>query len=112
MSEFAVFNPNNKHETELPVIYGFNNGGSTGWLSAVAIAEDGTCLGGHVCSHEGYMPFDLGMYEGTRPDRHEKSYQPHYPEGYRMEYVPSSEIKGHVALNKAFEANRAKSDAI
>lgn len=105
MSEFMVYNPNNKPELELPVIYGFNNGGSSGFLSAVAIAEDGVCLGGHCCSHEYFMPGDLGMYEGTRLDRHEKEYRPHYPEGYRMEFVTSDQIEGHEGLNKAFKAN-------
>jgi hypothetical protein len=101
----AVFNPHNKPLEELPVIYGFNNGGSRGWYSAVAIAEDGTTLGGHCCSDEGYMEGDLGIIEGSRPDRHTTSYQPHYPDGYRMEFVPSEDIKEHEALNQAFALN-------
>jgi hypothetical protein len=108
-NECAVFNPHNKPITELPVIYGFNNGGSVGWMSwmsATAIAEDGTVLGGHICSAEYFMPYDLGIYEGARPDRHENDYQKHYPDGYRMEFVPSEEIEGHVALHAAFELNK------
>jgi hypothetical protein len=110
----AIFNPLDKPLEELPVIYGFNNGGSKGWYSAVAIAEDGACLGGHVCSDEGYMEHDLGIIEGSRLDRHQKTYQKHYPEGYRMEFVPNGEIKAHVALNLAFKrSNEAqpKTDA-
>lgn len=101
----AVFNPHAKSLDALPVIYGFNNGGSPGWMSAVALAEDGTVLGGHCCSHEGYMEGDLGIIEGTRTDRHTNDYQKHYPEGYRMEFVPSEEIDKHEALNKAFSLN-------
>ena len=103
---YAVFNPQNKPAEELPVIYGFNNGGSRGWYSAVAIAEDGRVLGGHVCSDDYFIPYDLGVFEGARPDRHENEYQKHYPDGYRMDYVPREEIKGHPALNKAFELNK------
>src|SRR5690348_4286544 len=103
-----VFNPHNKPLNELPVIYGFNNGGSPGWFQAVAMAEDGTCLGGHTCSAEGYMPHDLGILAGTRPDRHEESYRPHYPDGYRMEFVGYADLKGHAALNAALAANREK----
>ena len=95
---FAVYNPHNKPVNELPVIYGFNNGGGNSMLHAVAIAEDGKCLGGHCCSAEGYMPSDLGMLEGSRPDRHEKDFRPHYPDGYRCEFVPSSEMKSHTTL--------------
>jgi hypothetical protein len=104
----AIFNPHSKPVSELPVIYGFNNGGSSGFLQAVAVAEDGTCLGGHCCSAEGYMPHDLGILAGTRPDRHEKSYRPHYPNGYRMEFVGYDDIKGHPGLNAALAANSAK----
>ncbi len=102
---WAVYNPEGKDESTLPVIYGFNNGGSMGFMSAVAIAEDGTGLGGHCCSHEGYMPGDLGILEGYRPDRHENDYKPHYPGGYRMEFVSSEDIPGHAKLNAAFALN-------
>lgn len=82
----AVFNPDSKPIADLPTIYGFNNGGSNGWYSAVLISEDGTWMGSHVCSHEGYMRHDLGILEGTRPDRH-AGFQKHYPDGYKMEFV-------------------------
>jgi hypothetical protein len=99
---YAVFNPENKPVEDLPVIYGFNNGGSTGWFSAVLIAEDGTPLGGHCCSAEGYMPHDLGIVEGARPDRHE-TFRKHYPGGYRMDFVGYDSVSGHAALNLAFK---------
>lgn len=101
----AVFNPLLKPLEDLPVIYGFNNGGSPGWFNALAIAEDGACLGGHLCSHEAYMEGDLGVLEGSRKDRHENDYQKHYPEGYRMEFVPSSDIDTHRGLQAAFAEN-------
>jgi hypothetical protein len=105
---FAVFNPHDKPVNELPVIYGFNNGGKPStFLQAVALAEDGTCLGGHGCSAEGYMPADLGMLKGARPDRHEGEFQPHYPNGYRCEFVPSGNIEGHAGLQAAIEKAKA-----
>ena len=103
---WAVYNPNNKPLDELPIIYGFNNGGSVGWMSAVLLAEDGNCLGGHCCSHEGYMPSDLGVLEGSRPDRHE-TFRQHYPDGYRMEFVGFDEAKNHAGLQAAFQKNQA-----
>lgn len=102
----TIFNPRNRPIEELPLIMGFNNGGSHGWYSAIAISEDGTCLGGHACSAENYMPADLGILEGTRPDRHKESYQKHYPYGYRMEFVPSEMIKTHDKLQKAIALNK------
>ena len=98
---WAVYNPNGLQESELPVIYGFNNGGLPGFFSAVAISQDGVALGGHCCSDEGYMPHDLGVIDGSRPDRHEKSYQKHYPNGYRMEFVSSDELDVHLGLKAA-----------
>jgi hypothetical protein len=98
----AVFNPHDKPLGELPVIYGFNNGGSPGWFSAVLLAEDGTCLGGHTCSHEGYMWSDLGILEGTRPDRHE-TFREHYPDGYRMAFITQAYVHDHEGLTRAIE---------
>lgn len=100
---WAVYNPHNKPLDHLPVIYGFNNGGSDGWYSAVLLAEDGTPLGGHTCSHEGYMPADLGILEGTRPDRHENDFKKHYPDGYRMEFVGYANIEQHAKLMAAIK---------
>lgn len=104
----AVFNPHNRALNQLPVIYGFNNGGSDHWYEAVALAEDGTGLGGHICSHEGYMQADLGILEGTQQDRHEGSYQKHYPDGYRMEFVPSGQIDSHKGLLAAIAKAEGK----
>lgn len=104
----VTYNPHSKPLEELPRILCFNNGGSRDWYHAVAIAEDGTCLGQHVCSSEGYMKHDLGVLEGTRLDRHEESYSKHYPDGYVMEWVPSNEIRTNEKLMKAFDLNKLK----
>lgn len=106
----VVYNPNNIPVDELPFIIGFNNGGSAGFLSAVAIAEDGKVLGGHMCSTEGYMKHDLGILEGTRNDRHEESYKVHYPNGYRMDFVSHADVKSDKRLQRAFELNNAAED--
>ena len=106
---YAVFNPHGKPVADLPVIYGFNNGGSPGWFSGALIAEDGTSLGGHICSHESFMYGDLGIRAGSRPDRHE-AFQKHYPDGYRMTFVPHSRVMETPGLVRAFERNKAMAD--
>lgn len=102
---WAVYNPEAKEVSTLPVIYGFSNGGDSGFLSAVLMAEDGTGLGGHMCSNEGYMETDLGVVEGSRPDRH-LDFKKHYPGGYRMEFVRGSEVLGHAKLMEAYRLNQ------
>jgi hypothetical protein len=102
----AVFNPDGLSREALPVIYGFNNGGEPGWMSASLLAEDGVCLGSHLCSSEAYMPADLGVLEGTRADRHE-DFRAHYPNGYRMEFVRGADVLQHEGLRKAFLLNQA-----
>jgi hypothetical protein len=104
--QWAVFNPHNKPVEELPIIYGFNNGGSPGWYSAQLLAEDGAGLGGHICSDEGYMPHDLGIVKGYRPNRH-IGFQEYYPDGYKMEFVGADQVRTHEGLIKAIEANQA-----
>lgn len=94
---WAVYNPHGRPLDDLPRIFGYNNGGSPGWLDARLLAEDGTALGGHCCSHEGYMPHDLGVLAGSRPDRHE-TFRAHYPDGYRMEFVRYDDVRTHLAL--------------
>lgn len=106
-SNYVVFNPHDQPEHMLPVIYGFNNGGSPGWYSGVLLAEDGTALGGHVCSAEGFMYGDLGIIKGWRDDRHE-AFRAHYPDGYRMDFVPAAEVKTHPGLEAAYQKNQAK----
>jgi len=106
----AVYNPHENDVEDLPVIYGFNNGGSPGWYSGCLLAEDGTGLGSHICSHEGYMLHDLGILEGSRPDRHE-TFRKHYPDGYRMAFIPLDDVRSHKGLDIAYERNQAKSEA-
>ena len=104
---YAVFNPHGKPLSELPTIYGFNNGGTPGLLSATLLAEDGAALGGHACSAEGYMLHDLGILEDARPDRHE-GFCEHYPDGYRMDFVPAADVLTHEGLEAAYQRNQQR----
>ena len=97
-----IFNPNDKPVEELPVVIGFCNGGQLGWMEAVSIAQDGTVLGGHICSSEAYMPHDLGLVENANPTRQEE-YRKHYPDGFRCEFVPHAKAKDHVGLHAAMQ---------
>ena len=107
--EYAVFNPQDKPINDLPVIYGFNNGGSEGFMHGQLIAEDGTGLGGHLCTHEGFMLGDLGIRNGSRTDRHE-TFKKHYPDGYRMDFVSYNDVDSHEALLEAFELNKKQAE--
>lgn len=106
----AVHNPHDKPVEELPVIYGFNNGGGLGFMSAILLSQDGTVLGSHMCSNEHFMIGDLGVREGTRPDRHE-DFKKHYPDGYRMEFIGYEDFKGHPGINAAAELAVAMQEA-
>jgi hypothetical protein len=107
----AIYNPKGLPVEELPWIYGFNNGGSPGWYSAQLISQDGHWLGSHCCSHEGYMPADLGVLADTRPDRHEE-FQKHYPDGYRMIFVPYHLVRENEGLVAAVAmANKRSMEA-
>jgi len=108
---WVVFNPNFAPIESLPIIFGFNNGGANRWYSAQLIAEDGTALGSHICSSPAYMPADLGVLVGTRPDRHE-TFMKHYPDGYRMVFIESEDIDGCAKLIKAFDLNRVQQDLL
>lgn len=82
-------------------IYCFNNGGSRDWYEAVAIAEDGTVLAGHICSHESFMRHDLGIDSTWK---HE-SYNAHYGEGnWELEWI--SDPRNHEGLQAACKLNK------
>ena len=98
--QWAVVNPLNKPVEDLPFITGFNNGGSY-WLHGVLLAQDGTFLGSHTCSHEGYMLHDLGILTDTRSDRHEE-FLAHYHDGYRMRFVSYNDGDGDEILQESF----------
>lgn len=106
----AVYNPLNKPVEDLPIIYGFNNGGSPGYMHAALVSEDSVYLGSHLCSSEGYMPYDLGILEGTRKDRHENDFQKHYPDGYKMEFVGYDEYDTHDKLKAIIEKLNAEDE--
>lgn len=85
-------------------IYCFNNGGSPGWYHAIAIAEDGHVLAGHVCSHPSFIPHDLGIASTWK---HEK-YNAHYGEGnWELELVAYEDLDNHPGLKAAFAKNDA-----
>ena len=94
----------------MPKIYVFSNVRGGGDGVCYAIAEDGTVLGSHWCSNEHYAKHDLGVNAGARPDRHEH-YRAHYPDGYDMEFVPSSEVGTHPGLAAAHAANQRLAEA-
>lgn len=91
-------------------IYCFNNGGSPGWLHAVALADDGHCLAQHVCSHEDFMAHDLGIV-GTR--KHE-NYDAHFGAGnWELDWIADphdSRLEAALALNKALPREEAAAD--
>jgi hypothetical protein len=92
-------NNNTKHK-----IYCFNNGGSPGWYDALAIADDGHVLAGHICSHEGYMRHDLGMDGSTWKHEH---YNKHFGENnWELEWIETDKLGVHEGLNKAIALNK------
>lgn len=81
-------------------IYCFNNGGSYGWMSAIAIAEDGNVVAVHTCSNESFMRHDLGL---TSDWKHE-NYNEHYGEGnWELEWV--GDLDNHAGLAEALRLN-------
>lgn len=83
-------------------IYYFNNGGRPGWYQAVAIAEDGTDLAGHICSSESFMHNDMGA---TSNWKHEKYNEYYGVDGWELEWVPGDKIDKHEGLQRALKLN-------
>lgn len=86
-------------------IYAFNNGGSPGFMSAIAIGDDGKIVGQHCCSHEVFMQHDLGVIGNWKHDGYDAAYG---AGNWSIEWVSSDHIDGHAALQAAFELNKAQ----
>jgi hypothetical protein len=84
-------------DVKLPAIYLFSNS-RTGDGPAYAMAEDGTVLGVHWCSHWGYMRHDLH----DRADR-KAACESHYPGGYRLVVLMT---RGAIPPEEVLERNR------
>lgn len=80
--------------TRKPKIYCTVNGGSEGWWNAIAIAEDGTPLAGHICSAIAWARHDLGVDNDTM-GKH-KHYRAYYPDGYEMVWVRPDEMRAQI----------------
>lgn len=90
-----------------PKIFVFSNVHGGGEGPCYAMAEDGTVVGQHYCTCEGWAAHDLGVTS----DWHHEEYKAHYPNGYEMEFVPVSKISSHAALQEAFGLNKAQGEA-
>lgn len=91
--------------TSKPKIFCFSNTVNGDEGVAYAMAEDGTVLASHFCSSELYVPHDLGIINGCRPDRHE-AYKQHYPDGYELEFVSARDVASHPGISLAYERNQ------
>jgi hypothetical protein len=81
-------------------IYCFSNGGEPGFLTAVAIADDGYVLAQHICSSEFFMKHDLGITSGWKHD----SYNAHFGAGrWELEWVDQPDA--HTGIQAAFALN-------
>ncbi len=88
-------------------IFCFINGGCLGFLDVVALAEDGTCLAGHLSSSIGFAKHDIGI---TSKWKHE-IYEKHYPNGYELVWIDdarnSEEITNAVKLHNENTKDKA-----
>lgn len=96
-------------------IYCFcNNKTITDWNEIIAIADDGHCLAGHICSHPCYFKHDIGITSNWQHDKYNK----HFGEGnWELVWLDSvepgetPELDAAMALNKQLAEDAAKSDA-
>ena len=113
---YYIYNPNKLPEDSLPIIYGFNNspsGDRYGLLCGVLLTEDGAYLGRHASSSEGWMlhdllaiPVDKKPLTKAQKERR-KSFENHYPKGYRLIFIKTSDVPEHKGLAEAHKKYQA-----
>jgi hypothetical protein len=93
--------PDGQGDLSKPAIYLFSNSPDGDGI-AYAMAEDGTVLGTHWCSHWGYMRHDLH----DRGDR-KAACEGHYPDGYRLVVLGACEVPPPEVIERNREQGRA-----
>ena len=93
--------------TTKPCIYVFVNGGrGTDWVSVLALSEDGYIIAGHICSHEGFIPGDMGLDS----DRKHDLYREKYPDGFELKYLDGLEVKTDEGFRRAADLCKARNE--
>lgn len=82
-----------------------NSGAGTDMVMSMAMAEDGTVVGGHCSSSNGFAKHDIGATSTW----HHDGYAKHYPDGYECEWV--DDVKGHAGLMAASALNQERGKA-
>ena len=89
--------------SDKPKIFVWCNRCEPEWHSASAMAEDGTALGGHICSSHSFIAHDMGINEnGWKRD----IYAEHYPDGFEVVWV--EDPKHHAGLDAAYKLNQQR----
>lgn len=89
-------------------LYLFNNGSTfEGCNNCYSMADDGTVLGNHICSHDNYMLHDLH----DRKDRLETIKKHFGNEPYEVELIPSNKVESHQGLAEACRLNQLQGEA-
>jgi hypothetical protein len=91
----------------VPRIFLFiNSGAGTDWVVSMAMAEDGTVLGGHVSSNDSFAHLDIGHTSNAKHG----DYLAHYPGGFEVEWVDN--VHAHAGLMAAYAKNQAMAKAV
>jgi len=87
----------------LPKIYVWCNSCQPQWHHAMAMAEDGTHLASHICSHHGFIPGDVGINPGGWK---RDLYEAHYPGGFEVVWIEDARTGKCPGLDHAYELNQ------
>ena len=90
--------PTEGKRVNLPKIFVFCNNCSDEWHKFTALSEDGVFLAGHICSHHGYAPHDMGVQDGGWK---RDIYAKHFPQGFDVVMVDNP--REHAELLAAYQ---------
>lgn len=103
-----VYNPDNRKAELLPTIYCWLQGGHIDALIGQWLAEDGTGLGKAVAPTVTLLRVTMTMFP---PNEKLELFRSHYPNGYLLMWVESSQVNKLKGLQRAYALNKAKAKA-
>ena len=87
-------------------IFAFANGSDSFGVYCVAIDEEGHGLAGHICSHAGFGPHDMGVTSNWKHDK----YAEKFPDGFEVIWV--DDPPNHPECWAAIEKQKARAAAL
>lgn len=95
-------------------IWVFCNHAEHQWYSFNSLCDCGMFIAGHICSSEGWAPFDMGLTSSRKHEYYDAHCKEHHDGAtWKLELVPTEQVrsKSHPGLMAAYDNHLKLADS-